>query len=79
MLQIFDFLNPVAFFFALGIGLLYTYLTTPYPKVVYKFPTPANAGKITYVDEDNVCYKYQANQVQCPEDGSKIHFFNKKM
>jgi len=72
MFFILDYIDPFAFFMALGIGLLYTYLTTPYPKIVYKFPTPYNAGKITYVDESNVCYKYKANKVQCPIDKSKI-------
>ena len=67
-----NIIDPVAFFLALAVGLLYTYLSTPYPKIVYKFPTPYNAGKITYVDEANVCYKYKVNKVQCPVDKSKI-------
>jgi len=67
-----DFIEPSVFLFSLGIGLLYTYLTTPYPKIVYKYPTPYNAGKITYVDDANVCYKYKVTQVSCPMDKSKI-------
>lgn len=67
-----DFIDPRVFLFALGIGLLYTYLTTPYPKIVYKYPTPYNAGKITYIDDANVCYKYKVTQVSCPLDKSKI-------
>ena len=67
-----DFIEPWAFLIALSIGLLYTYLTTPYPQIVYKYPTPYNAGKITYVDDANVCYKYKVQKVDCPSDSSKI-------
>lgn len=70
--MMFDFIEPWAFLLALGIGLFYTYLTTPYPRTVYKYPTPYNAGKITYMDDANVCYKYRVKKVQCPADQSKI-------
>lgn len=45
---VWSFLNAPAFIIALGIGLMVTYVTVPPPKVVIKFPTPFNAGKIVY-------------------------------
>jgi hypothetical protein len=41
-------LNGPVFIIALGIGLLVTYVTVPAPKLVIKFPTPFNAGKVVY-------------------------------
>ena len=60
------------FYFAIGlfIGLLYTYVTKPTPEVVYKYPTPDNAGQIVYKDQAGVCYKYRAQKVDCPADMS---------
>lgn len=72
----FDYIDPLIFLIALCIGLFYTYLTTPYPQVIIKYPTPFNAGKVTYVDNNNVCYKYQIEKVTCPRDPSKIKTYN---
>ncbi len=72
MFFLFDYIDPFVFLLSLCIGLFYTYITTPYPQLIIKYPTPFNAGKITYVDNNNVCYKYQIEQVNCPEDKSKI-------
>lgn len=67
-----DHIDPLYFLVALCLGLLYTYLTAPQPQIVIKYPTPFNAGKITYMDQNDVCYKYQMKKVECPTDRSKI-------
>lgn len=67
-----DYIDPMVFLIALCVGLLYTYVTTPYPHVVIKYPTPFNAGKITYIDNNRVCYKYRMSQVECPVDKKNI-------
>lgn len=67
-----NYIQPLPFLISLAIGLLYVYLTTPYPQIVYKYPTPYNAGKITYVDDADVCYKYRVDKTQCPLDKTKI-------
>jgi len=67
-----DYIDPFIFLVALCVGLFYTYLSTPYPKIVIKYPTPFNAGKVTYVDDADVCYKYSVREVDCPEDKSTI-------
>jgi len=57
------------FWVALLIGLIYIYLTVPLPKIIYKFPTPTNAGKITYTDNvTGKCYKVDASRVECKGD-----------
>lgn len=67
-----DYFDPLYFFVALFIGLFYTYLTTPMPEVIIKYPTPDNAGNIIYKDRADVCYKYIAKPVPCPADKTKI-------
>lgn len=67
-----DYIDPFYFFIALCVGLLYTYVTAPQPKIVVKYPTPHNAGKITYVDDAGVCYKYKVKPAQCPQNSQDI-------
>ena len=67
-----DYIDPYVFTVALCIGLLFVYTTTPAPEIIIKYPTPHNAGKITYVDEAGVCYKYKVTDAACPADQSDI-------
>lgn len=64
----FDHIDPFYFLVSLCVGLLYTYLSAPTPQVVIKYPTPHNAGKITYVDDAGVCYRYKVEATQCPSN-----------
>ena len=67
-----QYLEPFYFFIALFIGMFLAYIYTPSPDVIIKYPTPENAGEIIYKDNADVCYKYEANEVECPKDKSKI-------
>tara|TARA_A100001015_G_C14981337_1_gene709573 strand:- start:995 stop:1234 length:240 start_codon:yes stop_codon:yes gene_type:complete len=68
----FDYVDPFYFLMALCVGLLYTYVSSPPPRVVVKYPTPFNAGKITYVDDAGVCYRYKVKPTKCPSNPKKI-------
>lgn len=57
---------PLYFFIALFIGFFYIYITTDAPKVILKNPTPDNIDNITYIDDNNVCYKYKKDEIKCP-------------
>ena len=74
-MRILDYIDPFFFLLALCVGLLYTYITAPQPQVVIKYPTPWNSGKVTYIDQNGVCYKYQIKKVACPRDTSKIKHY----
>jgi len=65
-------IKPLYFFLSFAIGLLVVYIFHPAPSVVVKFPSPYNAGKITYEGKHDSCYVYQANKVDCPEDKKTI-------
>ena len=71
-MNLFNKINPIAFFISLFIGLFCCYITTPVPTIIFKYPTPLNAGKVIYKDKVDTCYIYKANEVQCPKDKTKI-------
>lgn len=52
--------------FCIGIGIVYVF--SPAPQMVYKFPSPQNAGTIKYVNkQDASCYKYASEKVPCTD------------
>ena len=67
-----DYFDPLYFFIGLAVGMLAVYVTTPVPDVVYKYPTPMNAGKVIYQDNSENCYKYKSEEVKCPEKDVEI-------
>jgi hypothetical protein len=67
-----NFINPSVFIISFGIAIIIVYLIHPEPTIIYKYPNPENAGKITYQDKDENCYKYEANEVKCPSDPNLI-------
>lgn len=73
-MQLTDYIDPFVFLIALCVGLFYTYISTPPPEIVVKYPTPFNAGKITYVDDAGVCYRYKVKKVSCPHSGKVRDF-----
>ena len=72
MIPILNKINIKAFIISFSIGMLIVYLVTPYPKVVFRYPTPDNLDKITYTDNNKQCYKFNAIAVKCPSDEKKI-------
>ncbi len=65
-------IDPLYFVISFIIGLCYIHFTKEPNKVIIKYPTPYNIGKVTYVDDAGVCYKYAMNEVACPENKKKI-------
>jgi hypothetical protein len=67
-MMLFGRLRPVYFFAAFAVGLLFCYLVTPPPEIVVKFPSPFNAGRVTYQDRAQNCFQFDASKVSCPKD-----------
>jgi hypothetical protein len=67
------YINPLYFLVAFAIGILYTYLSTPPIVTVVKYPTPDNAGQITYRDQAGVCYRYRVVSTACPANPHLIY------
>jgi hypothetical protein len=72
MFKFTDYINVTAFFIAFCIGIFFTYIYSPPKKIIIKWPTPENAGKIIYRDHADTCYKYKADEIPCPDDKSQI-------
>lgn len=55
------------FYVILGLflGIMIVYVTNSPPKVVFKYPTIDNIVNTTFVDEQNRCYRYYAQEVAC--------------
>ena len=68
----FNYIDTFYFLVAFSIGLLFTYLTAPKPTVIIRYPTPENAGKVTYRDDADVCYKYHIKETGCNLDAKEI-------
>ena len=51
------FVNPTIFIISFAVCLVIVYFTNPEPVVIYRFPNPDNAGKLTYQDKNKNCYK----------------------
>lgn len=58
-------LNLAALIVSFAIGMLLTYMITPPPKVIVKFPSPYNAGKVLYRDSSDTCFKFKSDTVEC--------------
>jgi hypothetical protein len=56
----------------LVIGIVGIYFIKPSEKIVYKYPNPENAGKITYKDKNGVCYKYNVKEVDCDKNVARM-------
>jgi hypothetical protein len=71
-------INPYYFLISLAVGMFLVYVTTPPPEVIIEYPTPENAGKVIYKEDNNLgCYTYMAKKVSCPindEDIAKIPY-----
>jgi hypothetical protein len=57
------------------IGIIGIIFVKPSKNVVYKYPTPENSGKLVYKDKNGICYKYNAKQLDCDKNESRIKDF----
>lgn len=70
------FIEPIYFFISLFIGIFFIYISSPPPNIIIKYPTPENTNNLIYKDDADTCYKYIANEIQCPSDTSNIKIIN---
>jgi len=66
------FFNPIVFLISLCIVIFFVYIITPPPKVIVKYPTPENSGRIVYKDEAHNCFKIISKEVNCPKNKKDI-------
>jgi hypothetical protein len=60
------------FIISLSIGLLFVYLSTPPPTVIYVYPTPDNIDNVEYKDNADNCYQFKSTEVSCMSNDNPI-------
>jgi hypothetical protein len=56
--------------FLAGLALV-RYIQVP-PAIVYRYPTPENAGKIVYRDLNGACFVYDSKEVNCDANEGRL-------
>ena len=72
---LFNKIHPKYFLISLALGFLICYLTTPNPSILIQHPNPENLNTIYHKNKKS-CFKYDALEIQCPMDSSKIKLQN---
>ena len=67
-----DYINLKIFLISLAFGIFFVYIFDKRKTVVYVYPTPNNVNKVFFKDKLNNCFKFKSNNVNCPDDKSKI-------
>ena len=70
--------NSVYFIISFFIGIFIVYVATPYPEVIFTFPTPDNVDSIVYNSNGGTCFKYKAKEVQCDANSKKTPIYKNK-
>ena len=68
----FKFISIKVFLLSLALGLLFVYLSSPTPTIIYVYPTPDNVNRIDYKDKASNCFKFKSEEVKCPSDTNLI-------
>tara|TARA_A100001015_G_scaffold320403_1_gene446637 strand:- start:288 stop:515 length:228 start_codon:yes stop_codon:yes gene_type:complete len=65
------YISVPVFLISVLIGLLYVYLLTPSPTIIYVYPTPDNVDKIIYKDKADNCFSFKPLEVSCSNKNVK--------
>ena len=65
------YISVPVFLISILIGLLYVYLLTPSPTIIYVYPTPDNVDKIIYKDKADNCFSFKPLEVSCSNKNVK--------
>jgi len=68
--MIFEYISFRIFMVSFAIGLFFVYIYGPEMKTIYIYPSPENIDKIIFKDKADNCFRYEANEIECPKDNS---------
>ena len=47
-------------------------ITNPNPTVIFIYPNPDNLNDFQYKDASDTCYRFESQEVKCPENNDDI-------
>ena len=65
----------IPFILGIVIGVIGVFFVKPTKNIIYKYPTPESSAKTVYKDKNGVCYKYNAKEVDCDKNESRLKDF----
>jgi len=68
-----NYIDFKVFFISLAFGLFFVYINQSASTIIYVYPTPDNVNNIQYKDDIGNCFEFDAKEVTCPDDKTKIH------
>jgi hypothetical protein len=68
--MILEYISFRIFIISFAIGLFFVYIYGPEMKTIYIYPSPENIDKIIFQDKAENCFRYEANEIECPKDNS---------
>jgi hypothetical protein len=68
--MILEYISFRVFMVSFAIGLFFVYVYGPEMKTIYIYPSPENIDKIIFKDKADNCFRYEANEVECPKNNS---------
>ena len=57
---------PLYFLLAVLVTFMLLYVFTPKPTILIKYPNIEDVDSPLYIDDNDVCYKYKKQQIDCP-------------
>ena len=56
-----------------AVGMFFVYIMGVEPKIIHIYPSPETLDKYILQDKANNCFKYEEQEVACPDDEDDIH------